>query len=111
MPKTIHKKKRGKLVSKKIKLSNFEICWRIITDHDIRTNKSKSELDFLSYFKEYFQEAFNCKDNKEYTKWWEDLAWRTDVSEDDKTEIMICEEDIHLLCNVRDNLVKNGLLK
>jgi len=93
------------------KFSNFGICWSILTDVNIWTGKSPNDMNYMSRFKEHFEEAFEHPNSREYGRWWNRLHSRTDISEDDKMEIEDFEDEIHLICNIRDNLVKSGVLK
>lgn len=88
----------------------FQVCFSMITDENIRTNKSPQELQELISMKELFEEVFPL-DDKQYKKWWNDVNSRSDLSRDDAMEVHYSEDDFHLLLNIRDNLRKSGAIK
>lgn len=101
------KKKATKKVAKKVKLRPFRICYNLMADCDIFQDQSPSEMSQLSHLEELFEEAFDAPD---YQKWRDEIYRRTDLSDDMRWELESFEDQLERLLNIRDNLLKQGLI-
>lgn len=86
----------------------FKICFGMITNGDIMTNKSGSDVSFMNSFREHFQDAFDHSDH--LTDWWNKWQSRTDISDDDRCEFEGFEDDINMMCNIKDHLNKQNFI-